>query len=511
MRNYSAYKALAALVLMACSLAGSAQNKVVVHADQPGAKIDKAIYGHFAEHLGHCIYGGIYVGENSDIPNVKGFRSDVTGALKDLSVPLIRWPGGCFADTYHWMDGIGPKEQRPSIINVHWGGVTENNSFGTHEFLDFCELVGADAYVNLNVGSGTVREAAEWIEYVTSTNESPMTNLRKKNGREKPWNVKYWAVGNETWGCGGNMRPEYYADLYRNYATFMRAPGMYKIASGANVEDYKWTEVMMREATRWMNGLSVHYYTVPGTWNSKGSATDFNELAWFTTLQKTLKMDTLVTKHAAIMDKYDPKKRVGLLVDEWGSWYNVEPGTNPGFLYQQNTLRDALIAGINLNIFNNHADRVRMSNIAQMINVLQAVILTKEKEMVLTPTYYVFKLYKVHQDATMLPVEVKCNQYTLEGKSLDAVNASASVKNGVVSITLCNLDPNNTQQISFEIAGTTFSKVSGKVVTASKINAYNDFGKKAEVMEADYKNVKISNGKVEAVLPSKSVVLIQLQ
>jgi alpha-N-arabinofuranosidase len=260
-----------------------------------------------------------------------------------------------------------------------------------------------------------------------------------------------------------------------------------------------------------MNGLSVHYYTVPGTWNSKGSATDFNELAWFTTLQKTLKMDTLVTKHAAIMDKYDPKKRVGLLVDEWGSWYNVEPGTNPGFLYQQNTLRDALIAGINLNIFNNHADRVRMSNIAQMINVLQAVILTKEKEMVLTPTYYVFKLYKVHQDATMLPVEVKCNQYTLEGKSLDAVNASASVKNGVVSITLCNLDPNNTQQISFEIAGTTFSKVSGKVVTASKINAYNDFGKKAEVMEADYKNVKISNGKVEAVLPAKSVVLIQLQ
>ncbi len=511
MRNFSAITVLTALVLVAFTLSGSAQNRVVVRADQPGAKIDKAIYGHFAEHLGHCIYGGIYVGENSDIPNVKGFRSDVTGALKDLSVPLIRWPGGCFADTYHWMDGIGPKEQRPSIINVHWGGVTENNSFGTHEFLDFCELVGADAYVNLNVGSGTVREAAEWIEYVTSTNESPMTSLRKKNGREKPWNVKYWAVGNETWGCGGNMRPEYYADLYRNYATFMRAPGMYKIASGANVEDYKWTEVMMREATRWMNGLSVHYYTVPGTWQSKGSATDFNELAWFNTLQKTLKMDTLVTKHSAIMDKYDPKKRVGLLVDEWGSWYNVEPGTNPGFLYQQNTLRDALIAGINLNIFNNHADRVRMSNIAQMINVLQAVILTKEKEMVLTPTYYVFKLYKVHQDGTMLPIEVKCNQYTLEGKSLDAVNASASLKNGIVSITLCNLDPNNTQQISFEIAGLTPSKVSGKVVTASKINAYNDFGKKAEVMEADYKNVKISNGKVDAVLPSKSVVLIQLQ
>lgn len=511
MKKFNCTSTLFAILMLFFSLTGKAQNKIVVHADQPGAKIDKAIYGHFAEHLGHCIYGGIYVGENSDIPNVNGFRSDVVGALKELSVPLVRWPGGCFADTYHWMDGIGPKSLRPSIINVHWGGVTENNSFGTHEFLDFCELIGADAYVNLNVGSGTVREAAEWIEYVTSSNESPMTNLRKKNGREKPWNVKYWAVGNETWGCGGNMRPEYYADIYRNYASFMRAPGIYKIASGANVEDYKWTEVMMREATRMMNGLSVHYYTVPNNWQNKGSATDFNELSWFTTLQKTLKMDTLVTKHSAIMDKYDPRKRVGLLVDEWGSWYNVEPGTNPGFLFQQNTMRDALIAGINLNIFNNHADRVRMSNIAQMINVLQSVILTREKEMVLTPTYYVFKLYKVHQNATMLPIEMKCNQYALEGQSLDAVNASASVKDGLVSITLCNLDPNNSQQISLEMTGLNPSNVSGKIVTAAKINAYNDFGKKEEVTEADFKNVKISNGKVEAVLPSKSVVLIQLQ
>jgi alpha-N-arabinofuranosidase len=511
MKNLLSFRFLFTLLLMAFTFSAMTQTKIVVHADQPGAKIDKAIYGHFAEHLGHCIYGGIYVGDKSDIPNDRGFRTDVVQALKDLSVPLVRWPGGCFADTYHWKDGIGPKSQRPSIVNVHWGGVTEDNSFGTHEFLDFCELIGADAYVNLNVGSGTVQEASEWVEYVTSSNESPMTNLRKKNGREKPWNVKYWAVGNETWGCGGNMRPEYYADLYRNYASFMRAPGIYKIASGANVEDYHWTEVMMREATRMMNGLSVHYYTVPFNWGNKGSATDFNELVWFTTLQKTLKMDTLVTRHSAIMDKYDPKKRVGLLVDEWGTWYNVEPGTNPGFLFQQNTLRDALVAGINLNIFNNHADRVRMSNIAQMINVLQSVILTKDKEMVLTPTYYVFKLYKVHQDATMLPVEVKCNQYSLENQSLDAVNCSASTKNGVVSITLCNLDPNNSQQVSFDLPGSNLTKVSGKVVTAGKMNAYNDFGKKAEVTEADFKDVKIVNGKIDAVLPSKSVMLIQLQ
>jgi alpha-N-arabinofuranosidase len=497
--------------LISFPILGISQNKIIIHADQPGAKIDKAVYGHFAEHLGHCIYGGIYVGENSPIPNTKGFRLDVVEALKDLKVPLVRWPGGCFADTYHWKDGVGPKADRPSIINVHWGGVTEDNSFGTHEFLDFCELIGADPYVCLNVGSGSVQEAAEWIEYVTSSNESPMTKLRKKNGREKPWNVKYWSAGNETWGCGGNMRPEYYADLYRQYATFMRAPGIYKIASGANVEDYKWTDVLMREATRQMNGISLHYYTVPRVWNKKGSATQFNDSVWFVTLQKTLKMEELVTKHSEIMDKYDPSKKVGLLVDEWGTWYDVEPGTNPGFLYQQNTLRDALVAGINLNIFNNHADRVRMSNIAQMINVLQSVILTKDKEMVLTPTYYVFKMYNVHQDATRLPLEIKCAKYTSGTASLDAINASASLKDGVVSITLCNLDPANSQNISFEIQGQKFANLSGKIVTANKINAYNDFGKKDEVTMADFTSAKIIKGEVVATIPSKSVVLIQLK
>jgi alpha-N-arabinofuranosidase len=499
------------VLLMNLTFQGIAQNKIIVHADQPGSKIDKAIYGQFAEHLGHCIYGGIYVGEKSDIPNTNGFRLDVVGALKELKVPLVRWPGGCFADTYHWKDGIGPKADRSSIINVHWGGVTEDNSFGTHEFLNFCELIGADPYICLNVGSGTVQEAADWIEYVTSTNESPMTKLRKKNGREKPWNVKYWSAGNETWGCGGNMRPEYYADLYRQYASYMRAPGIYKIASGANSEDYKWMEVLMKEAGRMMNGISLHYYTVPQDWNKKGSATQFDEATWFTTLQKTLKMEELVTKHSAIMDKYDPAKKVGLLVDEWGNWFDVEPGTNPGFLFQQNTMRDALVAGINLNIFNNHSDRVRMSNIAQMINVLQSVILTKDKEMVLTPTYYVFKMYNVHQDATMLPIEIKCGKYTSGTNSIDAINASASIKDGVISITLCNLDPVHSQEISFDIQGHKFAAVSGKIVTADKINAYNDFGKKEEVSMADFKNAKLSKGMVEATIPAKSVVLIQLK
>ncbi|MCE1199484.1 MAG: alpha-N-arabinofuranosidase [Marinilabiliales bacterium] len=488
-----------------------AQNRIVVHVSEPGPKIDKAVYGHFAEHLGHCIYGGIYVGENSPIPNIRGFRKDVVEALKAMKVGILRWPGGCFADTYHWRDGIGPRNERPSIINVHWGGVTEDNSFGTHEFLDFCEVIGAEPYINLNVGSGTVREASEWVEYVTSSNKSPMTELRKKNGREDPWNVKYWAVGNETWGCGGNMRPEYYADVYKQFASFLRAPGIYKIASGANSEDYKWTEVLMREAKWMMNGLSLHYYTVPFDWSKKGSATQFDEKVWFQTFSKTLKMEELVTKHAAVMDQFDPKKKVGLLVDEWGCWYDVEPGTNPGFLYQQSSLRDALVAGINLNIFNNHADRVRMANIAQMINVLQSVILTKDQEMVLTPTYYVFKMYNVHQEANMLPVEVQSYPYTLEGNSLNAVHCSASVKDGMVSITLCNLDPQKNQDVEFDLRGFVPAKVSGQIVTGKSINAFNDFGKKEEVSLSEFKGAEIVKGKLSAKLPSKSVVLIQLQ
>ena len=511
MKKMSRIQSLLVVLLLSFSLPGFSQNSIVIHADKPGSKIDKAIYGQFAEHLGHCIYGGIYVGEKSDIPNSKGFRLDVVGALKDLKVPLVRWPGGCFADTYHWKDGIGPKADRASIINVHWGGVTEDNSFGTHEFLDFCELIGCDAYICLNVGSGTVQEAAQWMEYATSSSESPMTKLRKKNGREKPWKVKYWAAGNETWGCGGSMRPEYYSDLFNQYSTYMRAPEVYKIACGANAEDYKWMDVMMKQSAHMMNGISLHYYTVAGDWNNKHSATQFDEKDWFVTMQKTLKMEELVTKHSEIMNKYDPEKKVGLLVDEWGNWFDVEPGTNPGFLYQQNTLRDALVAGINLNIFNNHADRVRMSNIAQMINVLQSVILTKEREMVLTPTYYVFKMYNVHQDATVLPLEIKCNKYSSGSESVDAINASASVKDGVVSITLCNLDPVKAQNISFTLQGLKSTQISGKIVTANKMNAFNDFGKKEEVSMTDFIGVKLNKGLVEASIPAKSVVLIQLK
>ena len=403
---------------------------IVLNADITTDTISRHIYGNFSEHLGHCIYGGIWVGENSPIPNTRGIRNDVVAALKRLEIPNLRWPGGCFADEYHWMDGIGPRENRPKMINTHWGGVVEDNSFGTHEFLDLCEQIGTEPYICGNLGSGSVEEMSKWVEYITFDGKSPMADLRKQNGREKPWNVKFWGVGNENWGCGGNMTAEFYADQYKRYATYARNYGnnrLYKIAGGPSSGDYHWTETLMKNVPlNLMSGMSLHHYTITHNWTYKGSATQFTEDEYFSTIKSTLVMDELVTRHSTIMDQYDPKKRVGLIVDEWGTWFDVEPGTNPGFLFQQNTMRDALVAGINLNIFNNHADRVKGANIAQMVNVLQAIIFTEGEKMVLTPTYYVFEMYKVHQDAALIPVTFKSPEYVLNGKSIPAVTASAS-------------------------------------------------------------------------------------
>ena len=503
-------------VIISFSITLSAQNKLIVNADQGKETINKHIYGHFSEHLGHCIYGGYWVGENSPIPNTRGIRNDVVKALKDLKIPNLRWPGGCFADEYHWMDGIGPREKRPKMINTHWGGVTEDNSFGTHEFLDLCEQLECEPYITGNLGSGSVEEMSKWIEYITFDGESPMSNLRKQNGREKPWKVTFWGVGNENWGCGGNMTPDFYSDQYRRYATYCRNYGdnrIYKIACGANGGDYNWTDIVMKNVGRQMQGLSLHHYTIPsGNWGRKGSATQFDETEYFNTIINTLVMEELVSKHATIMDKYDPQKRIGMMVDEWGIWTDVEPGTNPGFLYQQNSLRDAIIAGINLNIFNNHCDRVKMSNIAQTVNVLQAVILTENEKMLLTPTYWVFYLYKVHQDAKMLPVSISSNTYEMNGKKIDAINVSASKDaSGKIHITLVNIDPNKVQTIETELRGFSAKKVSGKILTSAKINDYNTFEKPNTVGLKDFNDAKISGGKLNITLPAKSVVMLEIE
>lgn len=490
-------------------------NKVIINADVEQGTINKNIYGHFAEHLGRGIYEGIWVGEDSAIPNTKGIRNDVVEALKKVNIPILRWPGGCFADEYHWKDGIGPKENRKRMVNTHWGGVVENNHFGTHEFMQLCELLGAEPYICGNVGSGTVQEMSEWVEYLTFDGESPMANWRSENGQKDPWKVKYFGVGNENWGCGGNMRPEYYADLYRRFQTYVREYGdnkLYKIAGGPNIDDYNWTEVLMREAGKYMHGLSLHYYTIPGDfWLGKGSATDFTDDEWSITMLKALHIEELITKHVAIMDQYDPEKKVGLIIDEWGTWFDPEPGTNPGFLYQQNTIRDALVAGVSLNIFNDYCDRVQMANIAQTINVLQAMVLTDEEKMILTPTYHVFEMYKEHQDAEKLSLDLEVGTLKSGEVEFPQVSASASkAKDGKIHITLCNMDKDNAATLDLDVRGVKFSDVTGRVLTADTMNSHNTFEEPEKIKPSDFSNFTTSENSLNIELPPMSVVALSV-
>ena len=498
--------------------------KLVINANRKLSRINKEIQGHFSEHLGRCIYEGLYVGENSEIPNVNGMRTDVVEALKQIRIPVLRWPGGCFADEYHWKDGIGPKEERKKIVNTHWGGVVEDNSFGTHEFFELCRQLGCEAYVNGNMGSGTVQEMSEWVEYMTFEGVSPMADLRKKNGHEQAWNVDFFGVGNENWGCGGNMNPEFYGNMYRRYQTYVRCydstKPIRKIACGPNVDDYEWTEEVLKTTFRrcqpgqhgLMDGLSPHYYTHQGGWAHKGSATEFDENMWYQTMKKTWYMDELIRRHGAIMDKYDPEKEVGLIVDEWGTWFDVEPGTNPGFLYQQNTMRDALVAGINLNIFNKHSDRVKMANIAQMVNVLQAVILTEGPKMVKTPTYHVFDMYKYHQDAQLLDSTLETELVGLEACNM-VPNLSESVSedaDGVMHITMTNLDLEKGYTIDTTILGRKAGEITAEIVTG-EMHAKNTFEDPEQVTVKTFEGVEKVHGGIRFTIPACSVLHIAVR
>ena len=510
-------KKLLLALLTTATLHTYAQNTASISLGEPGQQtISKNIYGQFAEHLGHGIYGGFWVDKSLTVKKEGRIRLDIVEALKKIKIPNLRWPGGCFADEYHWRDGIGPTEQRPRMVNTNWGGVVEDNSFGTNEFLELCSLLGCEPYITANVGSGTVDEMSKWVEYLNFDGESPSTALRAKNGHPAPYKVSFWGVGNEPYGCGGNMTPDYYANEFRKYASFAKdypnAP-LKKIACGPNVNDYNWTETLMKNVPAQMLwGLSLHYYTLPtGNWSKKGSATDFNEQDYFNTMKNCVYMDELITKHSQIMDKYDPRKRVALVVDEWGVWTDVEPGTNPGFLYQQNSLRDALVAATTLNIFNNHSDRVKMANLAQTVNVLQSLILTDKDKMLLTPTYHIFDMYKVHQDAAYLPIKLISPYYTSGTQRMEAVNASASKDaSGKIHISLVNLDPNKTASITIDMNEAQWKNVTGQILTSAKINDINTFAQPDKLHLAAFNDAKKDGSKVVVTLPTKSAVTLEL-
>ena len=473
--------------------------------------ISRYIFGHFAEHLGRCIYGGIYVGEDSPIPNDGGIRRDVVQAMKNIRVPVLRWPGGCFADEYHWRDGIGPKEARRRMVNTNWGGVVEDNSFGTHEFLELCRQVGCEPYITGNVGSGTVQEMSEWVEYLNSDGDSTVVRERRANGRQDAWGVRFWGVGNESWGCGGNMRPEYYADTYRRYQCFCRTYGdhrLYKIACGPSDADVAWTEVLMKNAAFCMDGLSLHSYTIPGGWNNKNRATEFTREDYFETLALSADMERKIRLHAAVMDRYDPEKRIGLIMDEWGTWFQVEPDTNPGFLYQQNTMRDAMVAAVHFDLFARCCDRLFMANIAQTVNVLQAIILTEGDQMVLTPTYHVFDLYQDHMDARQLDCYIQSERIGTEKYGIGAISASASEKEGRITLTLSNLDPEKAREVDISLRDEAIQQVSGRILTGA-MDAWNDFSRSPLAVQP-YTDFTVRDGRLKAKLPPCAVAELKL-
>lgn len=489
--------------------------KLYVNTVVKRGKINKEIYGHFSEHLGRCIYDGLYVGKDSSIPNTNGMRDDVVEALKAVKVPVLRWPGGCFADEYHWKDGIGKKESRKKMVNTNWGGVVEDNSFGTHEFMELCHQLGCENYINGNVGSGTVQEMAEWVEYMTCDGVSPMADMRKENGSAAPWQIDYFGVGNESWGCGGNMRPEHYADEYRRYQTFVRKyqkKDIYKIACGASADDYEWTEKVMGIAGNYMDGISLHYYTLPtGSWKEKGSSTDFDLDTYYVTLKKTLFMEELIRKHGAIMDQFDPDKKIGLIIDEWGSWYDVEPGTNPGFLYQQNTMRDAMIAAINLNLFNQNCDRVKMTNLAQVVNVLQALILTEGKKMVKTPTYYVFDLFKEHQDAELVESNLYCSQLkTKEGEIPQITQSVSEDIQGNLHLTLANISADSECRVDVIIQQRHVGIVEGEILSG-EVHQKNTFEQPDNIEKKPFHDFMLEQDTIKATLPPCSIVHLKIR
>jgi alpha-L-arabinofuranosidase len=464
----------------------SPSTRVIINLDVPEATISRHLYGHFAEHLGRCVYGGFWVGEDAAVPHVRGIRADVVEALRGLDIPNLRWPGGCFADEYHWRDGVGPRKERPRMVNTHWGNVVEDNSFGTHEFFDLCELLGAEPYVAGNIGSGTVREMSDWVEYLTRHGDSPMASLRREHGRDEPWRVPFWGIGNEPWGCGGAMTAEHYANEARRYATYCRDHGdnkLYRIAAGASDDDVKWTKALMEAAgciscsgNTIYQAISFHYYTHVGGLGT-GDATVFGLDEYYAAISKAQDVERIIRAHSTVMDAYDPKKRIGLVLDEWGTWWKPAEGTNPAFLHQQNTLRDALVAAVHFDAFHRHADRLVMANIAQTVNVLQAMILTDEQSgvLTLTPTYHVFAMNKGHQDAAALLTRIVDAPpgRTAGDHPLELVSASASAKDGRALVSLSNIDAESSLDVVLDLRGGRVSELTGRLLAAGTATAHN--------------------------------------
>ncbi|HYK89980.1 MAG TPA: alpha-L-arabinofuranosidase C-terminal domain-containing protein [Acidobacteriota bacterium] len=478
------------------------EQRIRINADVGIGTIRPELHGHFAEHLGSCTYGGLWVGKDSRIPNIDGYRKQAVEYLRELGIPVLRWPGGCFADDYHWRDGIGPREKRPRTVNIHWGNYTEDNSFGTHEFVGLCRLIGAEPYFAGNVGSGTPEELRDWVEYCNFPSGSALSDERVRNGSREPFRISYWGIGNENWGCGGNMTPEEYAAQYRRFAGYVRGFGNtrpFPIACGPNGNDTDWSRRFLdaMKGRRYPSGFAMHFYS-----GGKNVSTSFTIEAMQEQLSSFAKVEQAIKQQRALMDGYDPERRMGLLVDEWGVWDRMVPEEEKryGRLWQQITVRSAVAAALGLNVFHRQADKLIMCNIAQIVNVLHSMLLTYEDQCIRTPAYYAFELLKAHR--AKIAVHVENDDTTPLGLS-----ASASVKEKELVLSLVNPKHDTGTKVSCSLTGAAALSGKARILNDTDFNACNTFEYPDRIVPKDHA-VEVEASRIRVELPPMSIVTV---
>jgi alpha-N-arabinofuranosidase len=527
------------------ALAREADSHVEVLIDEPIATIAPEIYGHFTEHLGTVIYDGIYVGEDSKIPNQHGLRSELIEKMRAIKAPVVRWPGGCFADSYDWRDGIGPRAQRPRRTNF-WTDAypdalkTQNipqvydpNTFGTADFVRFCKLCGAEPYIAANVRSLTPLDFDHWVEYCNSPRgTTTLAETRAADGSADAFNVRYWGVGNESWGCGGNFDPEDYAIEFKRFTTWVPSYGvkLRLVASGPNSDEQAWTRGFFNKLYHgqpspnphdvW--GLSVHHYA----WNlsrgktedwdaGKGDALNFAPVDWYELCREADRMEKIVLDHWTALGEFDLGHHVRLVVDEYGPWYR--PGTEYSpeqLLGQQITVRDAVVTALTLDTFNRNADKVGMAACAQLVNNLNALFLSHGDKFTTTPNFNVFEMYAAHQGGTAVRTEFSSPEvrYDRDGKPATfwGLKGSASMKEKSLVLTVVNPDVSQPREAEIVLRGATPASAKAWVLTDTDIHAHNTFDQPDRV-KTRTAEVTVRPDSLGFTFPAASVAKIEVQ
>jgi alpha-L-arabinofuranosidase len=540
-RHFLELTAAGAAGLLAPRTSRAADARIEVLLNEPLGSITADLYGHFVEHLGGVVYDGVWVGEKSTIANTGGIRQALVDHMRRLPPGPIRWPGGCFADSYDWRDGVGPRAARPRRTNFWEGamaklpdgpGKYDPNHFGTNDFVRLCRLVKSEPYIAANLRSLSAKDFYQWVEYCNSpAGSSTLAELRTAGGDRDPFRVRFWGVGNESWGCGGNFTPEEYATEYRRFTAWVPGYGVKLafIGSGPNSGDLGWTRRFLTKLTEkgegalnGMWGWALHHYS----WNTsrgattdwfagKGDAVAFTNDEWYELLVEADKMDGLITGHWGVMGEIDRTHRVKLVVDEWGAWFKQGTEVDPAHLFgQQSTVRDALVSALTLDTFHRHADKVVMANVAQLVNCLQSLFLADEDRFVATPVFHVFEMYGAHVGGRAVRAECSAPRISYERVkdkgSLWGLAGSASVKEKTLTLTVVNPHVTEARETEIAIRGASIASARATTISAPDIHAHNTFERPNEVQPKEERTGAAQGGVLVYRFPAASVTRLSV-